>query len=89
MHRGHDMTDRPHITLRQGPTGPRAALIDGPDVWEVIQTLHSHPGGRDISVLATAELLDLTAQQVRTAIRYHAANPEEVDARIRNTQPNP
>ena len=77
------MTEHPEITFREGPTGPRAALIDGPDVWEVIQTIDSHPGGREVAVPATAELLNLTEQQVRAAINYWVANPEEIDARIK------
>ena len=77
------MTEHPEITIRESPTGPRAALIDGPDVWEVIQTIDSHPSGRKVAVPATAELLNLTEQQVRAAIDYRATNREEIDARIK------
>jgi hypothetical protein len=77
------MTEHPYITFRDGPTGPRAALIDGPDVWEVIQTIDSHPGDREAAIPATAELLSLTEQQVQTAIDYRATNHEEIDARIK------
>jgi hypothetical protein len=37
---GLRMEDHPGITFRDGPTGRRAALAGGPDVWEVIETLH-------------------------------------------------
>lgn len=72
----------PYITLRDGPTGPRAALIDGPDIWEVIQTIDGHQGDREAAILAAAELLNLTEQQVQAALDHRAANREEIDARI-------
>jgi hypothetical protein len=72
-----------YITFRDGPTGPRAALIDGPDIWEVIQTIDSHPGGREAVIATTAELLNLTERQVQAAIDYRATNREEIDTRIK------
>jgi hypothetical protein len=77
------MTEDPYITFRDGPTGPRAALIDDPDVWEVIQTTDSHPGSRETAIDATAELLNLTERQARAAIGYRATNPIEIDTRIK------
>lgn len=76
------MTENPYITVRDGPTGPRAALIEGPDIWEVIQTIDSHLGGREAAIAATAELLSLSEHEVRAAINYRVANPEEIDARL-------
>jgi len=76
------MNEDSYITFRDGPTGRRAALIDGPDIWEVVQTVDSHPGDREAAILAAVELLNLTEQQVRAAIDYRAANREEIDARI-------
>lgn len=77
------MTEHPEITFRDGPTGPRAALVGGPDVWEVIQTIDSHPGDGKATVPATAELLNLTERQVQAAIDYRATNPDEIAARIK------
>ena len=34
----------PGVVYRPGPTGRRAALVDGPDVWEVIRDLQRAPG---------------------------------------------
>jgi hypothetical protein len=31
--------EHPGITFRPGPTGRRAGIVGGPDVWEVIDTL--------------------------------------------------
>jgi hypothetical protein len=30
---GLRMTDHPGVTFREGPTGRRAALVNGPDIW--------------------------------------------------------
>lgn len=76
------MTDPIEITYRDGPTGLRAALVGGPDVWEIIQTLNSCSGSREVAIVATSRLLDLTERQVHTAVAYDAANPGEIDARI-------
>lgn len=76
------MTAHPYVTVRDGPTGPRATLVDGPDIWEVIQTIDNHPGDPEAAIPATAELLNLTEQQVQAAIDYRSINREEIDARI-------
>ena len=79
--------EHPGIMFRPGPTGRRAGLVAGPDVWEVIDTLHSvrdaEPGlADDALVQATAEALGLPAGKVRVAVRYYAAYRAEVDERI-------
>lgn len=71
------------MAFRDGPTGPRAALVDGPDIWEVIQTVHGRPGDREAAILAAIEILNLTEQQVQAALDYRATNSEEIDARIK------
>jgi len=80
---GTRMDEHPGIVFRGGPTGRRAALSGGPDVWEAMQTLKSGRSRGEAAVVATAKLLDLTEAQVRAAVRYYAAYPEEVDERIR------
>ena len=35
------MAEHPGVTFRSGPTGRRAALAGGPDVWEVIRAVTS------------------------------------------------
>jgi hypothetical protein len=81
--------EHPGIVFRPGPTGRRAALAGGPDVWEVIAALnairHEEPGldGDDLAgELATVTGLSLA--RVHTALRYYAAYPDEVDERIAN-----
>lgn len=73
----------PGIVFRDGPTGRRAGLAAGPDVWEVVSSMRSTGERGEEAVPATAELLSLTDQQVRTAVRYYSDYPEEIDERIR------
>jgi hypothetical protein len=79
--------EHPGIVFRAGPTGRRAALSGGPDVWEVVAALHAireetpELDGEDL----IAELVAVTGlswEQVRTALRYYAAYPDEIDERV-------
>jgi len=80
---GTRMDEHPGVVFRSGPTGRRVALAGGPDVWEAIATLKGTEERGEKAIAATAELLDLTESQVRTALRYYGAYPEEIDERIR------
>lgn len=79
---GTRMDEHPGIVFRSGPAGRRAALAGGPDLWEVLTTLKSGKARGEEAISATADLLSLTDSQVRTAVRYYGAFPEEVDDRI-------
>lgn len=79
---GIRMDEHPGIVFRPGPTGRRAGLAAGLDVWELIWTLRTAPETGDEAIAATADLLNLTEHQVRTGLRYYAAFPEEIDERI-------
>ncbi|MBB6379892.1 hypothetical protein BKA01_007167 [Pseudonocardia eucalypti] len=79
--------EHPGITFRSGPTGRRAALVGGPDVWEVIDTLltlrEDDPSlAEDALVTETARTTALVGWRVRVAVRYYAAFPAEIDDRI-------
>jgi hypothetical protein len=80
---GTRMDEHPGIVFRDGPTGRRAALAAGPDVWEVMQTLKSGEERGEPAVAATAKVLDLSEPQVRAAVRYYSAYRAEIDERIR------
>jgi len=80
---GLRMADHPGILFRDGPTGRRAALAMGPDVWEVIGALQDGQEQGDAAITALAAWARLTVDQVRAAIRYYVDFPEEVDERIR------
>jgi hypothetical protein len=72
----------PLITFRDGPTGRRAALINGPDVWEVVAALvgsDAPPARREARV---ADLLGLSPAQVSATMDYYAEFTAEIDQRI-------
>ena len=79
---GTRMDEHPGIVFRGGPTGRRAAVAGGPDVWELIATLKGGKARGEEAISALAELLNLTDAQVRTAVRYYAAFTYEIDRRI-------
>jgi hypothetical protein len=80
-------TEHPGIIFRPGPTGRRAALSGGPDIWEVIRAVKSahaaEPGLRDDDLLSlVSENSGIALRMLGTAVRYWAAYPEEIDAEI-------
>jgi hypothetical protein len=64
------------------PPARRAALVGGPDVWGVMFTLKSGKACAEGAITASAELLNLTDSQVRTAASYDGTFPAEIDRRI-------
>lgn len=73
----------PGIVFKPGPSGRRAALAGGPDVWEIASAL-SHTGGTEAErVAALAEHFGLHQRQVVIALNYAAAHRQEIEARIR------
>ena len=81
----------PGVTFRDGPSGRRAGLFAGPDVDEVVRTLHhvqaEEAAGRgEDSLEPIAESLSLNVDEVRTAVAYYADYRDEIDARIRANQ---
>lgn len=80
---GTRMDEHPGIVFRDGPTGRRAALAGGPDVWEVMASLRQGEARGAEAIVSVAELLSLTDLQVRTAVRYYSDYPGEIDERIR------
>ncbi len=73
--------EHPLITFRDGPTGRRAGLISGPDIWEVVLWLEDLASEADPVRTLMAEQ-DLSRAQIDAALRYRDAYPEEIQARI-------
>ena len=72
----------PGVVYRSGPLGRRAALVGGPDVWEVVRDLAAAPGrGMDRVETLVAET-GLTAASVLLAADFYGSFPEEIDALI-------
>ena len=69
------------ITFRDGPAGRRAGILGGPDVWEVamwVEDLSSEPDPLSTFVGESV----MTRAQVEAVLRYRAAYPDEIAARI-------
>jgi hypothetical protein len=79
---GLRMERHPRVVFRDGPTGRRAALIGGPDVWEVMATALQAEGDRDQIVRTSVEWLGLPAVAIQAAMDYYAEFQEEIDERI-------
>ena len=79
---GLRMEDHPGIVFRDGPTGRRAGLAAGPDVWEVIATVRANGLDGESALAAASEWSNLSLSQVRAAVRYYAEYTQEVDERI-------
>ncbi len=76
----------PGVVYRPGPTGRRAALLGGPDVWEVIRDLRHWPGKGMERVERLADELGLSANRVSLAADFYGAFPDEIDARIEENE---
>jgi hypothetical protein len=72
----------PGIVYREGPAGRRAGVVGGPDVWELISAVKSTAGRGEQKLKRLAETFALPAHQVRLALDFYAAHPEEIDERI-------
>ena len=81
------MKRHPGIVFRDGATGRRPALADGPQVWVLAEIFREGPLDSEEAIECaaadTAELMELAHQQVRTAIRYYLDYQHEIDAWIR------
>jgi hypothetical protein len=69
------------ITFRDGPTGRRAGLLGGPDVWEVAMWI-DEIGSVDDPAAELASDGAVSWAQIDSALAYRAAYPDEIQARI-------
>jgi hypothetical protein len=84
LEEGLRMEEHPGIVFRGGPHGRRAGLAAGPDVWEVARVLSATESADSAGLERAAYLTGLTPAQVRTAWRYYAQYPDEIDEWIRS-----
>jgi hypothetical protein len=68
-----------HDSLAHGRV---AAVVGGPDVAEVVDVLTGLEATGEARLLEAAEWLGLHPTQVRAAIRYYAAFPDDVDREL-------
>jgi hypothetical protein len=83
---GVDALEHPGIVFRGPPHDRRAALAAGPDVWEVIARLRELEGGEERRIATLAAESDLHPREIRLALDYAAAHPEDVQARIERNE---
>lgn len=74
--------EHPGITFKDGPSGRRAAVAFGPDVWEIVKVLREVDERGPAAVEAAAELLALSESKIRVALHYYAAYRDEIAAEI-------
>lgn len=72
----------PLIVFRDGATGRRAGLVDGPDVWEVVGGLVGGDVPVDDRIERAVELFGLAPDHVAAAVDYYAAYPDEIETEI-------
>ncbi len=72
----------PGVVYRDGPAGRRAALAGGADVWEIVRAVRSAPGKGEQKLRRVADDAGVDLRQVRLAVDFYTAFPDEVDTRI-------
>ena len=76
-------TDAHHgIVFKPGPSGRRATLAGGPDVWELVTALRSTAGSEQDRINEVADQFSIHPRQVTIALSYAADHPDEIETRI-------
>lgn len=84
---GLRMEEFPGIMFRTGPTGGRAGIVGGPDVWEIIRDVKgTRAEGVADPVSAVSAVTGLDRGKIELAVRYYSVYPDEVDERIRSSE---
>ena len=73
--------EHPMITFRDGPTGRRAGLIAGPDVWEIAMWIDDLGPLEDPATELASDGI-VPRPQIDAALAYRATYPDEIQARI-------
>ena len=79
---GLRMADHPGVIFKDGPSGRRAALGYGPDIWEIIKFLREIDERGAGALDAAAETFAIDPGRITTAINYYGDYPAEIDAEI-------
>lgn len=79
---GLRMADHPGVVFKDGPSGRRAALACGPDVWEVIKFLREVDERGPTALEAAAEVFAVDASRIATALSYYGDYQDEIDTEI-------
>lgn len=79
---GLRMADHPGVIFKDGPSGRRAALAFGPDIWEVAKFLREVDERGPAALDAAAEVFALDASRIAVAVNYYGDYRDEIDAEI-------
>lgn len=82
MDEGLRSREHPGIVFRDEPSGRRAALAVGPDVWEVVSAVRLTTVRGEAAVASVADEMSLPEPAVRAALDYYAEYPDEIDAEV-------
>ncbi len=88
---GLRMDEYPGILFREGPSGRRATVVGGPDVWEVVRAVKAartaEPDLSDAELLAMLEdNTGVPRRMLRTALEYWGTYPDEVNALVEHAE---
>lgn len=76
------MAEHPGIVFKVGPSGRRAALAYGPDVWEVVKFLREIDERGSLALAAAAEVFSVDVLRISAAVGYYGEHRDEIDAEI-------
>lgn len=79
---GLRMADHPGVIFKDGPSGRRAALAYGPDIWEIIKFLREVDERGSAALDAAAEVFAVDASRIATAVSYYGDYRDEIDTEI-------
>jgi hypothetical protein len=79
---GLRMADHPGVIFKDGPSGRRAALAFGPDIWEVAKFLREADERGPAALDAAAEVFALDASRIAVAVSYYGDYRDEINAEI-------
>jgi hypothetical protein len=79
---GLRMAEHPGIIFKSGPSGRRAALMNGPDVWEIVKFLREIDERGSAALVAAAEVFNLDVNRISAAAAYYGDYPAEISAEI-------
>ncbi len=76
------MAEHPGIIFKPGPSGRRAALAYGPDVWEVVKFLREIDERGPAALVAAADVFAVDVSRITSAVSYYGDYRDEIDGEI-------